>query len=197
MKTTFLLGLAAVALSACATSAPKTAFSDDPAKIETTAEKTLAEFLETHPDSQAIAEEAEAIMVFPSIVKGGFIYGGHYGRGALLHDGEETEFYSSAAASYGFQAGGQRFSYIMFFMNEDALDYLDNSNGFELGFGPSLTVFNQSIARSFTTSSLRSDIYVSIFDGRGLMAGGGIQGTKITPLTLEDGELRDAGEIGN
>ena len=168
-------------LGACATST----FSNDPVQLETEAQATLAKFTEDNPESAALAEEALGILVFPSIAKGGFIYGGQYGRGAMFVDDTPTEYYSSSAASYGFQAGGQRFSYIMYIMDQDALDYVNNTEGFEVGVGPSITLFNAGVARSLTTSTLRDDIYVCIFDAQGLMAGSGLQGTKITRLDLD------------
>lgn len=190
------LGAAIVALSACATATSPIAFSDDPARLRTASEQTLSKFLNDHPEALDISNEAEAVMVFPSITKGGFIYSGHYGRGTLFEDGEDPKYVSSAAASYGFQAGGQRFSYVMFFMTPEAIDYMKSSRGFELGYGPSLTVLDKSFARNLSTSSLRSDIYVSIFDGQGLMAGGGIQGTKITLLEINEtnGKLEDSAD---
>jgi lipid-binding SYLF domain-containing protein len=67
-------------------------------------------------------------------------------------------------------------------MNDGALRYLDESRGFEIGVGPSVVVVDQGLAKSITTSTLASDVYAFIFDQRGLMAGVGIQGSKITRI---------------
>ena len=50
------------------------------------------------------------------------------------------------------------------------------------GVGPSIVVLDHGMARAMTTTTARSDIYAVFFDQKGLMAGIGIQGTKITPI---------------
>ena len=68
----------------------------------------------------------------------------------------------------------------MFLMTDGAVAYLDKSDGWEVGVGPSLVVVDQGMARSLTTSTLQKDVYAFIFDQKGLMAGAGLQGSKIT-----------------
>ena len=86
------------------------------------------------------------------------------------------------AASYGLQAGAQAFGYALFFINDSAIDYLKNSKGWEIGVGPSITVVDAGAARSLTTTTAKSDIYAFFFDQKGLMAGLGLQGSKITQI---------------
>jgi lipid-binding SYLF domain-containing protein len=86
------------------------------------------------------------------------------------------------AASYGLQAGVQSFGYAMFLMTDKALQYLDKSDGWELGVGPSIVVVDLGKAKSLTTTTLKDDVYAFIFDQKGLMAGLGLQGSKITKL---------------
>ena len=68
----------------------------------------------------------------------------------------------------------------MFFMTKDALDYLDSSSGFEVGVGPSIVVVDAGVAKTLTTTTAKSDVYAFIFGQKGLMAGLGLQGSKIT-----------------
>jgi lipid-binding SYLF domain-containing protein len=74
------------------------------------------------------------------------------------------------------------FGYALFFMSDSAIGYLDRSGGFELGTGPSIAILDAGAARAWTSTTLQHDIYAVFFDQRGLMAGLGIQGTKITRL---------------
>lgn len=67
-------------------------------------------------------------------------------------------------------------------MTDEALRYLNETRGFEVGVGPSVVIVDQGAARSITTSTIASDVYAFIFDQRGLMAGVGIQGSKITRI---------------
>ena len=92
-------------------------------------------------------------------------------------------YYNSVAASYGLQAGAQKFGYALFFMNDDALAYLDKSEGFELGVGPSIVVVDEGMGKSITSTTLTQDVYAFIFSQKGLMAGLGIQGSKITKIS--------------
>jgi lipid-binding SYLF domain-containing protein len=80
------------------------------------------------------------------------------------------------------QAGVQKYGYALFFMTNSALQYLDKSDGWELGTGPSIVVVDVGTAKSITTTTAKSDVYAFFFDQKGLMGGLGIQGTKITKI---------------
>ena len=69
--------------------------------------------LDTTPAAKTLAPNAKGILVFPNIVKAGFIVGAQYGKGALLTNGRTTAYYNIAAASYGLQAGVQSFGYAL------------------------------------------------------------------------------------
>ena len=150
--------------------------------IDRDAKAALAKLYKSTPAAKALADKAVGVLVFPSIVKGGFIIAGQYGDGALQRNGKTVAYYRSLAASYGFQAGAQAFGYVLFFMDEDSIKYLDNSAGFELGSGPSLVVLDSGFGKNLSTTTLQKGIYAFIFDQKGLMGGVGIQGTKITKI---------------
>ncbi|MGN6731697.1 MAG: YSC84-related protein [Candidatus Binatia bacterium] len=152
------------------------------ATIDRDAKATLDKLYKNNPGAKALGDKSVAVLVFPSIVKGGFIIAGQFGDGALRKNGKSVAYYRSLAASYGFQAGAQAFGYVLFFMDEDSLRYLDNSGGFELGTGPSLVVLDSGFGKNFSTTTLQKGIYAFIFDQKGLMGGVGIQGTKITKI---------------
>jgi len=156
--------------------------SAEAAQIDREADAALKKLLEDTPEAEMFRKEAKGILVFPSIVKGGFIIGAHYGKGALKKNGATVGYYSSIAASYGLQAGIQSFGFVMFFMNEKALEYLDNSSGWEVGVGPSIVVMDKGMGKSLTTTTGRSDVYAFIFSQQGLMAGLGLQGSKISKI---------------
>ncbi len=151
-------------------------------EIDRNASKSLTTLYKNNPGAKTLAEKAVGLLVFPSIVKGGFIIAGQFGDGALRKNGKTVAYYRSLAASYGFQAGAQAFGYVLFFMDDDSLRYLDNSAGFELGTGPSLVVLDAGAGKNLSTTTLQKGIYAFIFDQKGLMGGMGIQGTKITKI---------------
>ena len=152
------------------------------ATIDRDAKATLDKLYTNNPGAKALGDKSVGVLVFPSIVKGGFIIAGQFGDGALRKNGKSVAYYRSLAASYGFQAGAQAFGYVLFFMDEDSLRYLDNSAGFELGTGPSLVVLDSGFGKNFSTTTLQNGIYAFIFNQKGLMGGVGIQGTKITKI---------------
>lgn len=133
--------------------------------------------------ARAMGEKAESILVFPSIAKGGFMVGGQYGEGVLMKEGKTIDYYNTISLSYGLQAGIQKYGYALFFMSYSARKYLDKSDGWEIGTGPSIVIIDTGAATGLSTTSVQSDVYAFFFDQKGLMAGLGLQGTKITKIS--------------
>jgi lipid-binding SYLF domain-containing protein len=151
-------------------------------EIDRSATQTLATLYKNTPDAKVLANKAVAVLVFPSIVKAGFIIGGQFGDGALRKQGKSVAYYRSVAASYGLQAGGQTFGYVLFFMDEASVQYLDKSDGWELGSGPSFVVLDEGFGKALSTTTLQKGVYAFIFNQKGLMGGIGLQGSKITKI---------------
>jgi len=156
------------------------AIADDAADLEREALAALERLYATTPAARTLGERARGILVFPQVGKAGFIFAGEFGVGALRKGGRTAGFYNIAEVSAGYQAGVEKFSYALFFMTDAALAYLDRSDGFELGAGPSLTVVDEGFARSLTTSTARGDVYAFVYGQEGLMGGVGLKGSKIT-----------------
>jgi lipid-binding SYLF domain-containing protein len=152
------------------------------AELSSAARAALNRLYKTNPTTKALGSKATAILVFPKIVKAGFLVGAQGGDGAMIRGGKVVGYYRSLAGSYGFQAGMQWFGYALFFMNQSSLDQLTKTGGWEIGTGPSLVVVDEGFARSFTTNTLTSDVYAVTFAQQGLMGGVGIQGSKITRI---------------
>ena len=162
---------------------PAPVLADSAAEISRNARAALNHLYANNPTARAVGKKAKAVLVFPKIVKGGFMVGGQAGTGALIINGRTAGYYNTVAASYGFQAGLQKFSYAMFFMTDAALSYLNKSGGWEVGSAPSLVVVDTGLAKSLSTTTLQKGIYVFFFRQKGLMGGIGLQGTKITQYT--------------
>jgi lipid-binding SYLF domain-containing protein len=149
-------------------------------QLDRMSRKALHRLLSSNAKAEAIAERAVAVLVFPKVIKGGFMVGLQRGDGVLYKDGAVAGYYNTTAASYGYQAGIQEFSYALFFMDHDSLKYLKKSDGFELGGAPSLVVMNEGGNAGMSTTTLQKGICAFFFGSRGIMAGLGVQGTKIT-----------------
>jgi lipid-binding SYLF domain-containing protein len=175
VATVLILMMAVIAsLGACPAEAAS------PVGVESDAQAALQAL---YTIAKTLAATAKGILVFPNIVKAGFIVGAQYGEGELLKDGQIAGYYNIAAASYGLQAGAQGFAYVMFFMTDSALKYLEESAGFEIGAGPTVVVVDAGKAKSLTTTTGRDDVYAFIFRQKGLMGGVGLQGSKITRVS--------------
>ena len=155
-----------------------------PSKAEINRDVTAAleQLYASNPVAKTISEKAVAVLVFPSITKGGFIVGGQYGVGALRKAGKTVGYFNTVAGSWGFQAGIEKYSYALFFMNKKAMTTLKNRKGWEIGTGPTVVIVDEGFGKSMTSTTLKDDVYAVIFDQKGLMAGIGIQGSKITRI---------------
>lgn len=158
---------------------------DTAAEIDRDVDNSLQKLYADSPAAFELSKVAKGILVFPDIIKGGFVVGAQYGEGALRVGGETTGYYNTAAASFGLQAGAQSFGYTMFFMTESALRELESVDGWEIGIGPSVVVVDEGVARSLTTETAKEDVYVFFYGQKGLMAGLGVQGSKITKIDPE------------
>lgn len=176
--------LAAISLfavtAACSTSQSGTESGD--AVLDQDAQAALANLYVATPQAKDVAARAKGILVFPSVVRAGFIAGASHGTGELIEGGKVTGYYATTSVTYGLQAGVQTYGYVMMFMSDKALDNLKTSPGFEVGMAPTVVIGDAGAARNLTTATLQSDIYAFIFDQKGLMAGIGLRGSKITRL---------------
>ena len=134
------------------------------------------------PGAQALGGKAKGILVFPNVVKAGFVVGAQGGDGVLLVKDKVAGHYNTSAVSVGFQAGAQSFGYALFFMSDSVLKSFLGSRNFQIGVGPSIVIVDAGMARDLNTLTAKSDVYAMIFDQKGLMAGAGLQGSKITRL---------------
>lgn len=179
--------VAAIAASICLGFALTPALAADTAKnsaatLNKDGQTTLNQLYAKVPAAKTIGEKAQAVLIFPKVTKAGFGIGGQYGEGVLFKGGRPIAYYNTAGLSTGLQAGAQTYGYAMFFMNDKALKALDNTSGFEVGAGPSVVVLDEGKAKTTTTTSMQDDVYAFIFGQKGLMAGLGIQGNKITKI---------------
>ena len=174
-----ILVVAAIAMLGPGASAARAASAS---KISTASRAALNKLYASNPSAKILRDNAKAVLVFPSILKAGFIFGAQGSDGAMIKAGKVGGYYRTLAASYGFQAGIQSFGYALFFITDSSLDYLAKSGGWEIGSGPSLVVVDEGFAKSLTSTTLTQDVYACVFDQKGLMAGIGIQGSKITRI---------------
>ena len=145
-------------------------------------ERALNQLYAVQPKARNLAARAKAVLIFPKIYKGGLLVGGLTGDGVLRTGGKPTGYYNISAASFGLQAGGQSYSFALFFMTADALSYLNRSDGWAIGSGPSVVVVDKGTAANLSSTTVTQDVYAIPFGQKGLMAGLGLEGSKITRI---------------
>ncbi len=183
MRRTRAIGIALLLAAIAAAVIPADGLAATRQELDREASRVLKVLYARNSAARLLGEKATGVLVFPNIVKAGFMFGGQIGEGVLLKGGKPAGYYSSIAASYGFQAGVQVFGYALFFMNEGALKFLGSSDGWEVGVGPSIVVVDEGMGKSMTSTTITQDVYALIFDQKGLMGGLGLQGSKITKIS--------------
>src|SRR5437899_12606455 len=110
--------------------ATSTALADD---LTSQARAALQQLVAQNPAAAKCKSKAVAVLVFPDVVKAGFIFGAQGGKGILFVHGRPSGRYRTVAASYGLQAGVQKFGYALFLMNQNAVNWVNNTRGWEIG----------------------------------------------------------------
>jgi lipid-binding SYLF domain-containing protein len=173
LTTAVLLSLATVNIPAQAATAED---------LNQDAAQALQILYKAHPEAERMAKNAKAVLVFPKVIKAGLVFGGSYGEGVMTKNGAFSGYYNSVSASWGWQAGAESYGYVVFLMNDKAINYLAKTKGWEIGVGPNVVMVDEGIAKNLSTSTLKDDAYAYIFDQQGLMASLSIEGTKISPI---------------
>ena len=135
------------------------------------------------PELQNYIKTARGVLIFPQLIKGGFIIGGEGGSGVFLVKSKDSTwsppaFYTLAAGSIGLQIGGQVSQVVLTVMNDGAVDAVLKSQ-FKLGADVSIAVgpIGKGVEAS-TTTNLGLDIY-AFSKTMGLFGGGALEGAAI------------------
>ncbi len=181
--TTFVFLLISALFSACAGTGSPGISDSSQKKLTEEARASLHSLYASVPETQELRERSVAILVFPDILKAGLLVGGSGGKGVLFSpSGQVLGYYRAISLSYGLQLGAQSYSEALFLTKPDALAYLDDSAGWSIGAGPSVVVVDEGMAKDFSSTTARSDVFAFVYGQEGLMAGIGLQGQKITKL---------------
>jgi lipid-binding SYLF domain-containing protein len=172
----------ALTLVFAASFAPAAQAKASKADIDRDSRAALQQLYATSPKAKELGAKSRAILVFPHIIKAGLGIGGLSGNGVLMQKGRSVGYYNLSAGTMGLQAGAQKYSYALFFVTQSAVDYLGKSDGWAIGSGPSVVVLDEGKAKSMNSTTLSQDVYAFPFGQKGLMAGLGLEGSKITPI---------------
>ena len=137
---------------------------------------------------QQVLEKAECVIVFPSVLKAAFVFGGSYGRGAMVcRTGPgfkgpwgAPSMYALEGGSVGFQIGGQATDLILLVMNNRGASSILSSK-IKLGADASIAAGPKGRDASADTDAyLRAEI-LSYSRSRGVFAGVSLEGSTLRP----------------
>ncbi len=166
----------------CVAVSPGDALAASAEQINIEVDVALEEFGKEVKGGKEFLKKAEGVLVFPSVIKGGFVVGGEYGEGALRIGGKTVEYYSTAAASVGFQLGAQSKTVVLVFMSKDALAEFRKSDGWKAGVDGSVALIEWGVGEDINTIDIDDPIIGFVFSNKGLMYNLTIEGSKFTKL---------------
>ncbi len=182
MRAIKLLFVVFLAVTAVTLQAPDTARAASAAAIDADARATLNHYFSSVVNGRELANKAEAILIFPSIVKAGIGIGGEYGEGAMHVRGLTSAYYNIIGASIGFQFGVQTRSVIIMFMTPAALAGFQSRAGFEVGVDGSVALITVGVGGMIDTNNILDPIIGIVFNNKGLMYNLTLEGAKITQI---------------
>ncbi|MEX3949558.1 YSC84-related protein [Paraburkholderia sp. EG287B] len=153
-------------------------------EIDAKVNETLSRLFETVSGSKELVGKANGVLVFPSVIKAGFVAGGEYGQGALRIGGKSVGYYSTAAASFGLQAGAQSKAVIFLFMTHDALNSFRNSKGWSVGGEGSVALVKVGANGQIDTTTATAPVQAIVMTNAGLMGDVSLSGAKISRLKI-------------
>ncbi len=172
MQTALVLGLAWSGVAAA----------DSAEVIDLKVDEALERFKDEVEGADVFLEASKAALVFPSVVKAGFVIGGETGEGALRIDGETVDYYRTSAGSIGFQIGIQSKAVYLFFMDDGALDTFRNSQGWKAGVDGSIALVDVGKAGALDTKNIQDPILGFVLTNKGLMYNVTLEGSKYSKL---------------
>jgi lipid-binding SYLF domain-containing protein len=161
-------------------SAPASAASKQ--ELDEHVRQTIEDLYRASPAARQVAGRSAGMLVFPSVVKAGFWFGGEYGEGALDVGHQTVGYYNIISASFGLQAGVQEKSVVLMFTTPEALTKFRNSDGWKLGVDGSVALVTVGAGKDFDTETLQKPIVGFVFNNKGLMANLTLEGSKISQI---------------
>jgi len=158
------------------------AYAASAGEINIKVDSALQRFKKEVSGGSRFISNAKGVLVFPDVIKAGFGIGGEYGEGALRVGGKTVAYYNTAAASIGFQLGGQIKTVVIVFLKQSALNKFRQSDGWMVGVDGSVAIVEWGVGEDVNTLDINDPVVGFVFDNKGLMYNLTIEGSKITRI---------------
>lgn len=179
--------------SAVFTPAQKNSRTNDAARHAGKAAETFTEIMNVKDKAipKELLDTAEAIAVFPGVIKAAFVFGGRGGQGVISRrvkgGWSPPGFFNLGGGSFGPQIGAQQTDYILLIMNESGLNGLLKDK-FELGGEASIAAGPVGREAAASTNPRMDAGILSYSRSKGVFIGAALKGAVITP----DNDLNEA-----
>ena len=184
----------ALCLAAAPALAQKKGNRANDARRHTTDAATVFDEIMSTSDSaipKELVDKAQAIAVFPGVVKAAFVVGGREGKGVISRRSaagwSAPAFFNLAGGSFGAQIGANKTDYVLLIMNEKGLDKL-LADKFELGGEVGVAAGPAGREASAATDAQLNAEILTYSRSKGAFIGAALKGTTITP----DNDLNQA-----
>ena len=130
-------------------------------------------------------DRAKGVLIFPQVIKGGFIFGGSGGTGVFVvrdekrSDWSNPAFYTIGSVTFGLQIGGEAAEVVMLAMTQKAVDTLLSSS-VKLGGDASIALgpIGGGAKAGVAVPTVTAD-FVSFARSKGLYAGLNLEGAVV------------------
>ena len=178
-------GIAVLAATGCTTTSDA---GGDPAArrraIDSAADSALSRLYAQQPGTKELVASARGILIFPSFVSAGFVFGAGSGQGVLRKGGKTSGYFRMTEASAGLLAGAQSQAVFILFRTDEAMKRFDASSGWTVGADASVSMINVGANAQVTTQTARQEVIGFVMTNAGLMGNVSLNGNRVTRLDI-------------
>lgn len=154
------------------------------AELDSQATAALNRLYSAMPGTRELESKAKGVLVCPAVIGGSFVVGAEHGKCVLRSGGTNRGYYSTTAASVGWQAGGQSKAVIYIFNSTDAYNKFLSSDGWSVGADATVAVGKAGANGSVDTATINAPVSSYVLTNTGLEAGVSVQGAKISKIAM-------------
>ena len=134
-------------------------------EIDAGVDEALVNFEKEVKGGKSFLESSKGVLVFPSVLKGGFGFGGEYGEGALRVAGKTVDYYSTLQpVRLDCKSGEQIKTIVIVFLDDDALKGFQESEGWKAGVDGSVALVTLGAGGAIDTTNLKDPIVGFVFE---------------------------------
>lgn len=136
------------------------------------------------PGTRELVAKSRGVLVCPAVIGGSFVIGAEHGKCVLRANGTTRGYYSTTAASIGWQAGGASKAVIYVFSSQDAYNKFLNSDGWSVGADANVAVGKAGANGGIDTTTANAPVSSYVLNNTGLEAGVSVNGSKISKISM-------------